>query len=80
MVKEVNCLSCGCVLFRIGPLDEKGEFWGVYNEDYKIFESMHKQIGEKEYYACPQCLKKNWIAGFSEPGKGQRTWVSHITE
>lgn len=80
MLKEIKCLSCGHTLFRIGPLDEKGEFWGVYEKDYKTIEAIHKYQADKEYYECPQCRKKNWIASLSEPRKGQKTWISHVGE
>ena len=80
MLKEVKCLSCAHALFRIGPLDEKGEFWGLFEEDKTRYESAHKGQGGKEWYECPDCHKKNWIAGVSEPGKGRKSWISHVTE
>ena len=79
MLKEVKCLSCAHVLFRIGPLDEKGEAWGILDEDRKRFESIHENQAGKEYYACPACHKKNWTAARSIPGQGAKVWISHVT-
>ena len=80
MLKKIQCLGCGHVLFHIGPLDKRGEFWGLYEEDQEQCESIHKRQGDKEWYQCPACQKKNWIASASEPGKGRKTWISHVTE
>lgn len=74
MLKEIKCLSCGHVLFRIGPLDAKGETWGLFTEDRKSHESIHKRQGDKEYYECPACRRKNWTA----IQQGARVWISHV--
>ena len=80
MLKEVKCLSCAGILFRVGPLDEKGEAWGIFDEDYQQYENIHKMQGDKEYCECPACHKKNWTAIRSIPGQGDRFWISRVTE
>ncbi len=80
MVKEIKCLACGYVLYRIGPLDEKGLAWGIYEEDDKKYESMQKNSDGKEYLECPHCKKKNWLASKKVEGLGLQTWISHVTE
>ncbi len=82
MLKEVKCLACGCVLYRIGPLDEKGLAWGIYEDDYDNHESMRKWIDGKEYLECPSCKKKNWIASRdrSAEGLGLQVWLSYVTQ
>lgn len=80
MLKEVKCLACGQMLFRIGPLDEKGEFWGLFKDDQERFERTHKRQGDREWCQCPACQRKNWLAGFSEPGKSLKTWISYVSE
>lgn len=82
MLKEVKCLSCQYMLYRIGPLDEKGLAWGIYEEDYKQYESMRKWINKKEYLECPSCKKKNWLAfrDRSKEGLGGQVWLSHATQ
>lgn len=80
MLKEVKCLSCDHLFFHVGPLDEKGEFWGLFDEDQKRYESAHKRQGDKEWYECPTCHKKNWITSVSAQGKGRKSWISHVTE
>lgn len=80
MLKEVKCLACGHILFRIGPLDERGEFWGIFEDDCRQHEKIRKTQGDRQWYECPGCQKKNWIAGICEPGKGRKTWISHVTQ
>ena len=80
MLKEVKCLSCGYVLYRIGPLDNKGLAWGIYEEDYRKFESMQKRIDDRECLECHNCKKKNWLASKKVEGLGLQTWLSHVTE
>ena len=82
MLKEVKCLVCKQTLYRIGPLDEKGLAWGLYKEDVKKYESMHKDSDGKEYLQCPHCKKKNWLASRdrSKEGLGGQVWISHVTE
>ncbi|MDO8580627.1 MAG: hypothetical protein Q7S13_04020 [Candidatus Omnitrophota bacterium] len=80
MLKDVKCLSCAHVLFRIGPLDEKGGSWGIFDDDRNQYEGIHQRQGDKEYYECPACHKKNWTAIRSVPGQGEKVWISHVTE
>ncbi len=80
MTRDEKCKACGAVLFRKVPLDAEGENWAVLDEDYKQMESVQRWQNDKEYYECPQCKKKNWISGFSEPGKGRKIWISHVTD
>ena len=80
MFREVKCLSCAQVLFRIGPLDEKGEAWGIFTEDRKRYEGIQKRQGDKEYYECPVCHRKNWTLIQAIPGQGARVWISHVTD
>lgn len=81
MLKEVNCLACRHVLYRIGPLDEKALAWGLYEEDAQQYESMRKGSEGKEYLECPHCKKKNWLAfrDRSKEGLGGQEWISHVT-
>lgn len=82
MLKEVNCLACGRILYRIGPLDEKGLAWGLYKDDANQYEAMRKWHDGKEYLECPHCKKKNWLAfrDRSKEGLGGQVWISHVTE
>jgi hypothetical protein len=80
MLKEVKCLSCQVTLYRIGPLDDKGTMWGLFEDDQDRYNAMRKGQPEKEYLECPQCHKKNWIAGRRVKGKGLQEWISHVTE
>jgi len=82
MLKEVKCLSCGNTLYRIGPLDQKGLAWGIYEEDEDKYESMKKGTGGSEYLLCVHCKKKNWFAykDRSAEGLGLQVWLSHMTE
>lgn len=80
MFKNVVCLACGYTLYRIGPLDEKGLAWGLFEEDQEKFDSMRKGQYEKEYFECPQCKKKNWIVSKKVEGLGLQEWISHATE
>ena len=80
MLKEVKCLACQTILFRLGPLNPEGEVWGVYEEDSAVYDSMHKATGGQEYFECHKCKKKNWIASKKVEGMGLQTWLSHVTE
>lgn len=80
MLKEFKCLACNQTLFHIGPLDEKGEAWGLFDDDREQFEMICKRQADKEYYECPACHKKNWTASRSIPGQGAKVWISHVTE
>lgn len=81
MLKEVQCLACNGILYRIGPLDEKGLAWGLYEEDVKLYESMQKIKDGQEYLECPHCQKKNWLASRdrTKEGLGVEVWISHAT-
>lgn len=82
MLKEVKCLACNSTLYRIGPVDEKGLTWGLYEEDVERYEAMHKNSDSDEYLECPHCQKKNWLASRdrSKEGLGVEVWISHVTE
>ncbi len=74
MLKDRQCLNCKFTLFRAGPLDNKGEAWGIYIEDSEKERQIRHLDSSKgeEYYLCPQCRKKNWISveDRSSEGKG----------
>ena len=80
MLKEVKCLACNGALYRIGPLDEEGKFWGLFEQDKERYDAMRKGSNEKEYFECPACKKKNWIASKRVEGAGLQEWISHVTE
>ena len=82
MLKEVKCLACRQILYRIGPLDEKGLAWGIYKEDARKYEKMRKGNYDNGYLECPYCKKKNWLAfrDRSKEGLGGQVWISHVTE
>lgn len=82
MLKEVKCLACQQILYRIGPLDEKGLAWGLYESDADQYEAMRKWSDGKEYLECPYCKKKNWLASHdrSKEGLGVQVWISNVTE
>jgi hypothetical protein len=84
MLKPRACLNCGFNIFRVGPLDDKGEFWGVYVEDADIEKKMRHFDSSKgeEYYSCPQCKKKNWISveDRSIEGKGLRAKIYKVSD
>ncbi len=81
MLKEVKCLACSYVLYRIGPLDERGLAWGLYEEDKEKYESMIRGVSREQYLECPSCKKKNWFAykDRSAEGLGLQTWIAHVT-
>lgn len=82
MLKNVVCLACRYPLYRIGPLDEKGLAWGLYEEDNDKYESIRKSTDGKEYLECPKCKKKNWL-GYTDKraeGLGLQVWISHVTD
>ena len=82
MLKEVKCLACHQRLYRIGPVDEKGLMWGLYEEDVECYDAMRKNSEGHEYLECPHCQKKNWLASRdrTKEGLGVEVWISHVTE
>ena len=59
MLKEVKCLSCQAVLYRIGPLDENGKFWGLYEEDKEGYLSLSKASVFTSRQECPPVYMYN---------------------
>lgn len=63
------CLACGKTMFRKGPLDERGRFWGMHVDDKIELQS----DGVDHYYACPHCQAHNVVIS---AGSGHR--ISHL--
>ena len=80
ILKSVKCLACQETLYRIGPLDGKGAMWGLFEEDKDNYDAMRKGRPDEEYFECPRCHRKNWIAGRRIKDKGLQEWISHVTE
>lgn len=68
VIKE-PCLACGKALFRKGPLDPEGRYWGKHVDD-KIEQ---KFDGVDHYYECPYCQVHNVVIS---SGTGFR--ISHV--
>lgn len=77
-LKEVKCLACQAVLYRIGPLDKDGTMWGLFEVDKDKYDSMRKGDPGQEYFQCPACQRKNWISSRKVEGKGLQEWISHV--
>lgn len=57
MIKEVNCMKCGKLLFEVVPLPPNGKDWGMHEKTPLEL----KSDGADSYYECPHCKAKNIV-------------------
>ena len=72
MEKDVCCLKCNAVLFRVRPLDE------THREIERSAELLHD--GGDQYYLCPQCEAKNVVVLSKTPDCLPIYRLSHVKQ
>lgn len=70
---DVNCLDCGGLLFKKGPLDDKGN-WAMDVEAPATLE----QDERDSFFRCQHCSAKNVVVDTSSPTGLPAMRISHI--
>jgi DNA-directed RNA polymerase subunit RPC12/RpoP len=57
MIRGVNCMKCGKLLFEVVPLPPNGKYWAMHDETALEL----KSVSDDYYYECPHCSAKNIV-------------------
>jgi len=70
---DVSCLGCGGVLFKKGPLDDRGHWARQVASGSQL-----EPDGTDTYYKCPHCGAKNIVVSETSPHGVPQLRISHV--